>query len=56
MKRRRSPMKKLYAIAIGVLAASLLFGCGPLNRQVETASYPSPKGWPRDGKYAKYVR
>jgi hypothetical protein len=49
-------MKKLCAIAIGVLSAVLLFGCGPLNRQVETASYPSPKGWPRGDKYAKYVK
>lgn len=49
-------MKKLSAIAVGVLSAGLLFGCGPLNGQLETASYRPPKGWPKGDRYAKYVK
>jgi len=49
-------MKNLYAIAIWVLATGLLIGCGTLNRQVEMVSFPSPKGWPKGDKHAKYVQ
>jgi len=48
-------VKKLAAIVIGVLIAGLLCECGPLNRQVETVQFPSPKGWPKGGKWAKHI-
>lgn len=43
-------LKKLYALVV-LISASLLMGCGPLNRQAETTHFPMPK----DDKKPKYV-
>jgi len=45
-------MKKRYAAIIILAIGSQLFGCGALNRQVETAMLPTPK----DYEKAKYVQ